>query len=68
MLETAADRITVKALVTETANRGEIHMIHGYREANVNRLIPLDHLDPATGFPGYKQVPCSVRKAKEGET
>ena len=65
VLETAAGAIAVKANVTGLSNVGEVQMIHGYREANVNRLIPLDHLDPYTGFPGYKQVACRVRKAVE---
>lgn len=68
ILEGPAGRIRVKANITETANRGEVLMIHGYREANVNALIPIDHLDPHTGFPGYKQVPCRVRKAEEDDT
>ena len=65
VLESPVGSITVKAIVTEVANRGEVLMIHGYREANVNQLIPLDHLDPHTGFPGYKQAPCRVRRAGE---
>ena len=63
LLETAAGAIRLKANITEVTNAGEVQMIHGYREANVNRLIPRDHLDPYTGFPGYKQVACRVRKA-----
>lgn len=65
VLETIAGSITVKANVTELSNIGEVQMIHGYREANVNGLIPMDHLDPYTGFPGYKQIACRVRKAVE---
>lgn len=63
VIETAAGRLVVKANITETARPGEVLMVHGYREANVNALIPLDYLDPHTGFPGYKQIPCAVRKA-----
>ena len=63
ILTSAAGSMTVQVNITETANRGELHMIHGYKEANVNALLPLDHLDPYTGFPGYKQFSVSVRKA-----
>lgn len=68
VLRTTVGAITVKANVTLSAREGEVVMYHGYREANVNELIPVDYLDPCTGFPGYKQVPCSVSAAgKEGE-
>ncbi len=66
VLESPVGRITVKANITELAAPGEVHMYHGYREANVNRLVPMDRLDPATGFPGYKQIPCAVRRAEGG--
>lgn len=69
VIRTAVGAITVKAHVSQIAREGEIVMVHGYREANVNALIPLDYLDPYTGFPGYKQVPCAVcRVEKEAET
>ena len=57
--------ITVKANISSISNVGDINMYHGYREANVNRLIPLHHLDPYTGFPGYKQVRCRIEKVEE---
>lgn len=63
ILESSVGCITAKANITEMANRGELLMFHGYKEANVNALIPIDHLDKHTGFPGYKQFPVAVRKA-----
>ena len=69
VLETRAGRITVQANVTELAAPGELCMIHGWREANVNRLLPMDLLDPSTGFPAYKQFPCRIRRAdREAES
>lgn len=65
LLETAVGAIRVKANITELTSPGEIQMIHGYREANVNAILPMEHLDPYTGFPGYKQFSCAVRKAVE---
>lgn len=59
-LSTSAGAICVKANVTELAGEGEVHMFHGYEEANVNELIPPEHLDPYTGFPGYKQLRCRI--------
>ena len=57
--------ITVKANISSISNVGDINMYHGYHEANVNSLIPLHHLDPYTGFPGYKQVRCRIEKVEE---
>ena len=59
---TPVGSIQVKANVTELTNVGELQMYHGYEEANVNRLIGADHLDKHTGFPGYKQFRCAIRK------
>ena len=47
---------------TDQVNRGEVSIYHDYEEANANDLIPIDHLDPYSGFPGYKQVSCAVKK------
>ena len=41
------------------------YMYHGYKEANVNTLIDRNHLDPYSGFAGYRQSRCNVRKAGE---
>ncbi len=61
-LRTPLNAITVKANVSLIANEGELLMFHGYPEADVNRLIHADHLDPYTGFPGYKQLRCKLTK------
>lgn len=66
-VSTPQGTIRLKANVTELANRGELHSYHGYAEANVNDLISADHLDPYTGFPGYKQFRCAIRKPEKGE-
>lgn len=64
-LRTPKGRIRVKASITEAAAPGELLMIHGYREANVNELLDADRLDPYTGFPAYKQFPCAAEKCGE---
>mgnify|MGYP005946499175 CR=1 FL=1 len=64
-IATAVNRIRVKANVTQLTQPGEVHMYHGYEEANVNGLIHADHLDPYTGFPGYKQFRCRLTKCGE---
>jgi len=61
-LSTPVGTITVKANITLVANTGELLLFHGYAEANANELIHADHLDPYTGFPGYKQLRCNLVK------
>lgn len=61
---TQAGKIKVKANVSAISAPGEVNMFHGYREANVNQIIPMDHQDPYTGFPSYKQVRCRIEKAE----
>lgn len=56
--------IQVKAHITHTALPGDIYMYHGYQEADVNELIPIDHTDPYTGFPGFRQVRCQIEKVE----
>lgn len=58
--ETAS--LSVLANVTGLANRGDLHMIHGYEEANASDLISWNYLDPYSGYPSYKQVRCAIRK------
>ena len=57
--------ITVKANISSISNVGDVNMFHGYKEANVNSLMPVDHLDPYTGFPGYKQLRCRIEKVED---
>ena len=61
-LSTRVGSITVKANPTFTVKSGTIHMYHGYREADVNSIIPPGHNDPYSGFPGYRSVRCAAVK------
>ncbi len=63
-LVTRLGRIRVKANLSAISAPGEVNFYHGYREANVNEIIPKEHLDPYSGFPGYKQLRCRVEKAE----
>jgi len=42
---------------------GVVHLYHGYREANANDLVGGEHLDPYSGFPGFKSNRCNIRPA-----
>lgn len=61
-LSTPTGAVTVKANVSLIANVGDLLLFHDYAEANANELIDADHLDPYTGFPGYKQLRCKLTK------
>ena len=57
--------IRVKAKLTGKTKPGTVQMFHGYTEANVNELIGRNHLDPYSGFPGFKGMRCDIRKCQE---
>ena len=60
-------QIQVKAKLTCKTKPGVIQMFHGYTEANVNLLIGRDHLDPYSGYPGFKGMRCNISKCQEAE-
>ena len=61
-LTTQTGSITVEANPTLRAKPGTVYMYHGYREADVNAIIPPGHNDPYSGFPGYRSVRCAVAR------
>lgn len=60
---TAAGEIKVQVHITAAGLPGDVYMFHGYSEADANELVPAEHLDPYTGFPGFRQVRCLIQKA-----
>lgn len=62
-ITTPRGSIHVKAELTYTVKRGVVFMFHSYADqADVNRIIDWNHLDPYSGFPGYRTVRCRVEK------
>lgn len=59
---TPTGHLRVKAHPTSKIQPGEVHLFHGYREANANDLVSEVHLDPYSGFPGYRANRCAVSK------
>jgi len=57
--------IRMKAKLTGKAKPGIVMTLHGYTEANVNELIGRNHLDPYSGYPGFKGMRCNIRKVQE---
>ena len=62
---TGRGSLTFKALPTDTVMDGEVHIYHGYREKDINSIIPFEISDPYSGFPAYKSVYCDVRRAQQ---
>lgn len=63
-ITTPTGSVRVKAHPSSKIQPGEVHLYHGYREANANDLVSEEHLDPYSGFPGYRANRCSVRKVE----
>lgn len=62
---TPVGAVRVTAHLTWKARKGDVHLFHGYSEANANDLISMWHVDPYCGFPGYKSNRCNVRKVEK---
>ena len=60
---TPTGSIRVRANLSQMIRPGDVHMYHGYPDADANRLLEGDYLDPISGFPGYKAALCAVCKA-----
>lgn len=65
-LSTFKGSIEGEAYLSIEALEDVVHMYHGNKNSDTNSLIDKDFLDPISGFPGYKSIPCRIRKI-EGE-
>ena len=65
ILETASGKVRVAANCTNTILRGTVSFYHAYPEADANQLISSDHLDPYSGFPGYRTIRCNFYKTED---
>ncbi len=61
-IRTASNRVSVLANPTKTMPEGMVSLYHGYREADANRLLDINHRDPYSGFPGYRCIRCAIEK------
>lgn len=57
--------ICVKVNPTLTVPEGLVNLFHGYSEADAEKIMDGDHLDPYSGFPAYRSTRCGVRKKVE---
>ena len=58
----AVGSLEVAAHLTWKVRRGDVHLYHGYSEANANDLVGMQHIDPYSGYPGYKSNRCNLRR------
>ncbi len=65
-ISTVAGSIVLKANLTHTVESGAVFVYQDYPDADVNSIIPPEHLDPISGFPGYRSLRCRVERVKEG--
>jgi len=61
-LSTQRGSLAVRAHLTEVVAPGVVNFYHAWPDADVNRLIPPDYLDPLSGYPGFKSLLCEVSK------
>jgi anaerobic selenocysteine-containing dehydrogenase len=61
-LSTPRSFLKVRANLTEMVPPGVVSIYHAWPDADVNRLIEPDYLDPISGFPGFKSLLCEVKK------
>jgi len=64
-LESPTGGITLKASITAKVPDGVLSIQHGWEEANANILTTGRPQDPISGYPGFTNIPCRVRKVRE---
>lgn len=66
-ISTPFGSIRLEAAPTQTVRQGEVYVFHGYREADVNRILDPDNLDPYSGFPAFRSAYCRIRRCEAYE-
>lgn len=61
-LFTEIGSIEMTAVLTEFTLPGTVNTYHGFRDADVNSILPAAAHDPYSGFPAFKSYRCGVRK------
>lgn len=63
-VESPTGKIQIRVKISGKILPGNVHLVHGYRECDSSRLINSAHLDPYSGYPGYRSNRCTIRKVK----
>ena len=64
-VESVYGTIKLYANLTQAVDQGTVFIYQDYPDADVNSIIGPDHLDPISGFPGYRSVRCRISRAEE---
>ena len=66
LVETEIGGFTYKVVPTLTVKEGEVYIYHGYREKDINSILPYDknNWDPYSGYPAYRSAYCNVKGVK----
>ncbi|GAA0235490.1 molybdopterin-containing oxidoreductase family protein [Metaclostridioides mangenotii] len=62
-ITTKLGSICVKSNITDRVLEKNVHMYHGYREADINSIV-CDDFDPYSGFPAFRSCICKLEKAE----
>jgi len=62
-LESPVGKIKMKATLSDNVLPQVIDVPNGWPEANINELVDNAELDPISGLPPFRTVPCKVMKA-----
>lgn len=54
--------VTMKIVYTRKAQPGSVYTYHGMAQADINRLLKADDVDPYSGFPAFRSSQVQIRK------
>jgi anaerobic selenocysteine-containing dehydrogenase len=62
IVKTGVGKIEIKVKLNDGVFPGTVFIPHGWAETNANILTDNRNLDPISGFPSLKSVPCTLEK------
>ncbi len=67
-LSTARGGVAMYANVTDTVPAGVVNALHGWAEADVNKIVDDRTPDPISGFPAYRSLLAEVTREEQENT
>jgi anaerobic selenocysteine-containing dehydrogenase len=65
VIKTKVGEIDIRVQVSEAIIPDAVFVTHGWGEANANILTDDENLDPISGFPLFRSMPCSLERKAE---
>jgi anaerobic selenocysteine-containing dehydrogenase len=62
LIETASGKLEINCKFSESIHPDVLSIQHGWGQANVNILTDHKKLDPVSGFPNFRSIPCRITK------